>query len=771
MRNVFLLLILVVSCSSPSPRQVQDFNFDWEFKLDKDSVWRSLHLPHDWSVEGEFSANNPSKPSGGALPGGIGTYRKHFQISKDSLRKYFVEFDGVFMDSRVYVNGEQAGYRPYGYSSFSYDITDKLVDGENEIAVICDNSDQPNSRWYAGCGIYRDVRLVITSRCHVDYSGVYVTTEGEKVRAVARICGAANKVSFAIVSPDNRTVVQVPASESNDGLWSAELNVASPALWDIETPSLYKLIVNVFDTDNNISDTYSQTFGFRTTSWDNEKGFFLNGRHVKLQGVCLHHDLGCIGSAFHPVAMEKRLNKLKEMGCNAIRTSHNPPAPAFLDMCDRMGFLVICEALDMWRIPKTEFDYARFFDEWHEKDICDMVLLDRNHPCIILWSAGNEIPEQYRLKDSTSVYELCRHLVSLFKTLDPSRKVTVGLDGINTSNLLIKSGAFDVLGINYHTQLYDDLPDMYPGMPLYGSETASALCSRGWYPQPSNVYRQLNGVDDEFHQCPSYDVTSAPWSQTHSYSLSEMMKRENIAGGFVWTGYDYLGEPTPYSWPSRSSYFGIIDLAGFPKDAFYLYQSQWTDKDVLHLFPHWNWSEGDSVDLWCYYNHADSVELRVNGKSLGFSSSEPDRYQAQWLKVPFEPGEIRAIAYRGGEVACESVRHTSGEPVSLCLCADKNLLHADGYDLSYVTVTALDADGREVPTASDMLTFSVSGPGELFGVDNGNAADTLSLKGSEKSLFAGKAIAVIRSIKDEKGTISLSVSSDYNTQIIEIKSK
>lgn len=806
-----LSVLLLLSCTAQKNcRTVEDFNFDWRFELSDspdysdpgydDVMWRRLHLPHDWSIEGNFSKDNPSTPSGGALPGGIGWYRKVFNHSVEPGRRVYLEFDGVFMNSSVYVNGCLMGTRPYGYSSFSYDITDALNQGSNVVAVRCDNSEQPNSRWYAGCGIYRDVRLVSVPDAHVAYNGVFVRTDGEEVQAQTEVCGQAGSVSFTVTDAKGRRVAAGPAVMGEDGLWHASMKVCNPHLWDIDNPYLYTLTAVV----DGGKDRYPVRFGFRSIAWDADKGFFLNGRHVRLTGVCQHHDQGCLGAAFHRRAMERQLNLLREMGVNAIRCSHNPPAPQLLDMCDEMGLLVIDEGMDMWRKKKTTYDYARYFDEWHERDLSDLVRRDRNHPCVILWSVGNEIPEQWNSREdvldnltaeqanllmnfmsSLPQYEsgednpnilLAKHMSAIVRELDSTRLITAGLNETAPHNNLIRSGALDVYGFNYHTWDYDKIREWYPDTPVFGSETASALNSRGFYPQPStDIRRQPQEwwmtYETEHHQCPAYDVWCAPWSDLHSHAWVEVRDREWMAGCFLWTGFDYLGEPTPYSWPSRSSYFGCIDLAGFPKDSYYMYQSEWTDSTVMHLFPHWNWSEGDTVDLWCYYSNADEVELFLNGRSLGRSRKEGEQLRAQWLGVPFEAGTIEAVSYKDGAEVARDSHTTTGKPVGLKLTPDRQKISADGYDLSFVTISAVDSEGREVPTASDMLQFSVDGAGELFGVDNGNAADTLSLKGSRKALFAGKALAVVRSIKDEKGKARLHVSSTYAVETIDIETK
>lgn len=814
--------VILAACTPTSPRIVDDFNFGWRFQLGDDASyagtgfddasWRELHLPHDWSVEGEFSASNPSTPSGGALPGGIGWYRKSFETPAGVAegKRVFVEFDGVFMNSTVYVNGIEQGTRPYGYSSFTYDITDALSpEGANTIAVRCDNADQPNSRWYAGCGIYRNVRLVTVNPDHVAYNGLYVTTpeiaeDKATVHVEAAVEGTVtNGVCFKILDAKGRKAAFAEAVEIEPGLWAADLEVKSPHLWDIDDCYQYTAVAYV-KAEKEIRDIYSTSFGFRTLAWDAEKGFFLNGRAVKLLGVCLHHDMGCLGTAVHRRALERELQILKDMGVNAIRTSHNPPAPELLYLADEMGFLVMDEAFDMWRKRKTEFDYARFFDEWHQRDLQDFLRRDRNHPSVIMWSVGNEILEQwnsdeddvknlsaeqanllmnfmsslpqYEAGDDNPNIVLTRHLAALVREMDSTRAITAGCNETQPSNNLLRAGALDVYGFNYHPQDYDSCHVWYAGKPLIGSETVSSLNSRGIYFQPStNLEKHPEqwwlAYETEHHQCTAYDACCAPWANYHEEAWKAVRDRDFIAGTFIWTGFDYLGEPTPYSWPSRSSYFGIVDLAGFPKDAYYMYKSEWTDDTVLHLFPHWNWTEGEPVDIWAYYNNADEVELFVNGKSMGRQSKTDDVLHVQWLAVPFEEGKIEAVSYKDGVEVAREARYTTGAPVGLKLTPDRLTISADGYDLSYVTVEAFDANGRIVPTATDMLHFKVDGEGELVGIDNGNAADTTCLKGNDKALFSGKALAVIRSIKGQPGVATLSVTSDFATVKVNVKTQ
>ncbi len=806
------------ACGGAGGRHTEDFNFGWRFALGDDAsyadadfddgAWRELRLPHDWAVEGDFSKDNPSTPGGGALPGGVGWYRKEFATPAGVAagRRLCVEFDGVFMNSTVYVNGTPLGTRPYGYSSFTYDLTPWLAPagGRNVIAVRCDNADQPNSRWYAGCGIYRNVRLVEVAPLHVAYNGVFVSTpevsadealvrvettvvnDGADDVADARlVCRVADSSGRVVVSAVEPFCVQA----GDTAVVVAALRVAGPELWDTENPCLYTLLSSV-GRDGEPCDEVATRFGIRTFGFSADEGFSLNGRRMKLRGVCMHHDMGALGSAVHRRAVERQLQILQDMGCNAVRTAHNPPAPELLDLCDSMGILVMDEAMDMWRRRKTQYDYSRFFDEWHVRDVEDFVRRDRNHPSIVMWSVGNEILEQWNAADddpgSLSAEQanllmnflsdmpqsaaegvnpsmiLTHHMVSLVKALDPTRPVTAGCNELRPSNNLLRSGALDIYGFNYHTSLYDDARGWYPDKPLLGSETVSSVQSRGVYLHPSSEPAPLPSdwrviYDTPHHQCSAYDNSCVSWGDRHEESWIAVRDRDWMAGTFVWTGFDYLGEPTPYSWPSRSSYFGIVDLCGFPKDVYYMYRSEWTDSTTLHLFPHWNWTPGEPIDVWAYYNNADEVELRLNGRSLGRRSKSRDCLHCIWEGVPFEAGEIEAVSYAGGCEVARAVRRTAGAAASLRLTADRDRIAADGYDLSFVTVEAVDDAGNAVPVARDMLRFSVTGAGELVGVDNGDAADTLSLKGSRKALFSGRALAVVRSQRGRKGEAVLHV--------------
>ena len=823
------LMLVVNACANADASAPRSANFDegWKFNLGdsaaysqpdfNDSSWRSLNLPHDWAIEGDFSKENPSGTGGGALPGGIGWYRKTFTVpGYKEGEKVYIDFDGAYMNTTVYINGHELGTRPYGYASFSYDITPWLKEGDNVIAVKVDNSDQPNSRWYSGCGIYRHVWLRKLDAIHVAQWGTYVTTSDiTPDSATVNIATTVDNTSATdaevtlttrVIDPQGKVAATVTASDNIAAGKSATVNqtarVADPQLWSLDNPALYSVVTDVAVGGKTV-DTYQTTTGIRTIEFTADKGFFLNGEQVKINGVCMHHDLGALGAAVNTRAIRRQLEILQEMGVNAYRASHNPPAPEVLALCDSMGILVMDEAFDMWRKRKTERDYARFFDEWHERDLTDLVTRDRNHPSIIMWSIGNEVLEQWSdaAADTLSLEEanlilnfghgadklakdgdemsvnsmLTAKLADIVKQLDPTRPVTAGMNEPNPGNHLIKSGALDVIGLNYHDEWYDDAEKNYPGKPLLGSETVSALMTRGYYKNPSDSIiiapkRWDIPYEDPSFACSAYDNEHVPWGTTHENSLRRM-KDDRVMGQFIWTGFDYIGEPTPYGWPARSSYFGIIDLAGFPKDVYYMYQSEWRpDKTVLHLFPHWNWTPGQTVDLLAYYNNADEVELFVNGKSQGVRSKGDGEYHVMW-RVPFEPGTIKAVSRKAGKTVAEQVIKTAGEPAQIRLTPDRATIAADGNDLSFVTVEILDSDGNLCPTAVNEVTFTVEGAGQNEGVDNGNPISLERFKADSRKAMAGKALLIVRN-NGKKGDINVkAVSPGLSDATVTLKAK
>ena len=783
MKKSFIAIIAILCSLVSTARERVCFDSDWKFMLGdsvqmasveyNDAHWRTLDVPHDWAIEGDFRADNPSGESGGALPGGIGWYRKYFSLPAGS-EKYFLEFDGVYMNSTVYINGQKVGSRPYGYSSFEYDITPYVHEGENVVAVRVDNSDQPNSRWYSGCGIYRHVWLTKTNPIHIKQWGVHIHN---------------GKVDVDYVNPTKQKVqvknIWLPPTLSSRAqsrdLSNAEGKQKSHGKlhkWSCETPYVYTVRTQLI-VKGKVVDEVETTTGFRDFKFDPKTGFWLNGKNIKLNGVCEHHDFGCLGAALNEDALHRKLTKLKAMGVNAIRCSHNPPAPELLNMCDTMGFIVMDESFDMWRRRKTQNDYARFFDEWHERDLTDMVLRDRNHPSVLMWSIGNEVLEQWSdAKADTLTLEqanlilnaghdastlakegelsvnslLTRHLAEIIKRYDTSRPITAGCNEVNPNNHLFKSGAIDIIGFNYHHQMVKDFPKNFPDKPMIFTESVSALQTRGFYKMPSDsIYRApkewwLPYTDPTF-MCSAYDNMSASWGSTHEETWDVVKNTPYVGGQFIWTGFDYIGEPTPYGFPARSSYFGVIDLAGFPKDSYYMYQSEWTDKPMLHLFPHWNWLPGQTIDLWAYYNQADEVELYLNGVSQGvkrkLSSRAQSRdlstpYHAAW-RIPFTPGEITAVSRRDGKVVQTQTIKTAGAPHHIRLSIDYK-----GKTTTFITAEIVDKDGNLCPWAENQIEFSTTGGATILGTDNGCQTSMERFQAPRRKAFFGKCLVVVK---------------------------
>lgn len=802
---VSVSFLLPISALAVNQRSVENIDLEWRFHLGDvdgasqpgydDSGWRRLDLPHDWAVEGDFSQANPSGVTGGALPGGVGWYRKTFTIdAADKGKRVSVLFEGSYMNTEVFVNGRPLGVRPYGYVSFGYDITPYIKwGGENVVAVRVDNSEQPNSRWYSGCGIYRSVYLVKTAPLHIARWGTYaysVVTGGNADLNVETTVendtekDAGIEIGLKLLDAGGETVAAVKypavAEAEKQTMSSTMLSVGNPHLWDTASPYLYRLVTDIYHS-GNVIDSDTVRIGFRTIAFDAEKGFFLNGRNMKINGVCLHHDHGCLGAAFNRRAMQRQLQMMKDMGCNAIRCSHNPPSPEMLDLCDEMGLLVMDEAFDMWRKKKTAHDYARYFDEWHERDLCDFVMRDRNHPSVFMWSIGNEILEQWPDADAGSLSAedanlilnkghelgsadgmsanslLALHLAGIVRGLDSTRPVTAGCNEPSVNNHVLKSGALDVVGYNYHNGNVASVPENFPGMPFLITESNSALATRGYYRMPSDTtfvwpYWDKPFSDPSF-SCSSYDNCHVPWGNTSEETFSIVSGNDFVSGQFVWTGFDYLGEPSPYGWPARSSYFGLVDLAGIPKDSYYLFQSEWSDTSVLHLFPHWNWTSGQDVDMWCYYNDADSVELVVNGKSAGFSKKTDSRRHAEW-RVRYEPGMVEAVAWKNGKAVRRKTIRTAGSPAQVRLTPDRREIAADGRDLSYVTVEILDKDGNLCPDADNLVKFEVEGSGFIAGVDNGSQTSMERFKDNKRKAFYGKCMLVVQN-NGKAGRISV----------------
>lgn len=776
MRLKFLSVLAVLMFSlavayAQTGRKVESFNSNWRFYLGdennakyadyNDSEWRQLTVPHDWSIEGKFDEKNPTGQAGGGLPAGIGWYRKTFTVPQTAQGKnVFIDFDGVYCNSEVWINGHSLGKRPNGYISFQYDLTPYLNYGaqKNVIAVKVDNSAQPNSRWYSGSGIYRNVWLTTTSKSYIPQWGTFVTAQVNAANAIVHmqtqvvVKQKGLHLKASVLTQSGQLVNSITtALDGNDSLATINQNiiVGQPKLWSVDNPYLYKVVFQVL-SGKQVIDKYVTPIGIRSFNFDADKGFSLNGERMKIKGVCMHHDLGALGAAVNVRAMERQLEILKAMGCNAIRTSHNPPAPEYLGLCDRMGFIVMDEAFDMWAKKKNKQDYYQYFPAWHKRDLEDQIKRDRNHPSVMMWSIGNEIREQF---DSTGI-TITRELVKIVKDLDNTRPVTTALsEADGKKNFLYKSGALDILGFNYHPETYADFPKNYPGEKFVAAETISGYATRGYYDTPTDSTRHwptsskanFTQGNDQF-AVPAYDNVAAYWGSTHEETWKLIKKYDYLSGEFVWSGFDFIGEPVPYPWPARSSYYGIIDLAGFPKDVYYMYQSEWTDKPVLHLLPHWNWETGKTVDVWAYYNNADEVELFLNGRSLGTRSKQGEDLHVVW-KVPFEPGVLKAVSRKDGKVVLTEEKRTAGKPAKIELIADRKLIKSDGKDLSFITVRILDAAGNVLPDADNLVNFTIKGKGTLAGVDNGAQASMESFKEPQRKAFHGLCLAIVQASK------------------------
>ncbi len=754
-----------------------------------DAQWRALDLPHDWAIEGPF--DRKYNPHSGALPYfGVAWYRKTFTLpaaSKDKV--YTIEFDGAMSNSKVWINGHELGGRPYGYIGFTFDLTPHLYFGgkENVLAVRLAPEDQ-SSRWYPGAGIYRNVWLHSTDSVHVAHWGTYITTPKvtDASAAVAVRTDVQNRrgeparitLETAILDAAGRQVARAVNEATipgrNTQALNAILEVAKPQRWDFDRPYLYQAVSTVRQ-GRRVLDRYVTPFGIRTIEFDKAKGFLLNGRRVKLQGVCNHHDLGALGAAVNRRATERQLQIMQSMGANAIRTSHNPPSPELLELCDRLGLLVIDEAFDMWERPKVRNGHGKYFKEWGERDLRDMIRRDRNHPSIILWSIGNEILEQ----SSPEGWKIAKRLSDICHEEDPTRPTTAGF---NQYPAAIRNGLaaqVDVVGLNYKPNQYGEVLKEHPGWIVYGSETASTVSSRGVFHLPIEKYNRHDSL-----QLSSYDIIAPPWAYAPDPEFAAQEKYPNVLGEFVWTGFDYLGEPTPFhmrrggadaDWPSRSSYFGIVDLAGFPKDRYYLYQSVWTTKPMVHILPHWNWTVGQTIPVMAYTN-AEQVELFLNGKSLGAKKRgaepveipvgpniSPDRkfaskYRLMW-QVPYAPGTLRAVASNGGRQVAVDERKTAGAPARIALLPDRTQVRADGQDLVFVTVRIEDQDGNLCPAADNEVTFKVEGAGRIEAVDNGNAATFEPFQADRRKAFNGLALLIVRPAR-EKGRIAIVATSE-----------
>lgn len=781
-----------------NPRQITILDTDWKF-INKDIPqaenttvdtrdWQSVVVPHDWAISGEFDINNDLfyvqvKEDGdfkkqvrtgytGGLPHvGVGWYRREIEIDgAERGKRIYVEFDGVMSNAKVYVNGHYVGEWPYGYSSFGFDITDHVQFGQvNVLAVRAENLPL-SSRWYPGAGIYREARLVITNPVHVKQWGTYITTPTitQKSATVNIKTTVLNKsgvkgvfnVETSIVSPANKVVAQKSTSVSIDDQTTLDqqLEVLNPQIWDINSPVIYSVITTMI-SKGKIIDQFKSTFGFRSIAFTNDRGFFLNGRRTQLKGVCLHHDLGPLGAAVNVSALRYRLKLLKDMGANAIRSTHNPPTPELLDLADEMGFVVIDEAFDEWKEGKVENGYHRLWDDWAEKDLTAMIHRDRNHPSIIMWSIGNEIREQQKKDGAT----YARLLSDICHREDPTRPTTAGFNHLKAALDNGLAAAVDVVGWNYKPQQYKNVHEQFPEFKMVGSETASTVDTRGIYKLPAIETTKKDTIAP--YHLSAYGLVHPTWGTIPDTEFKSLDENQFMAGEFVWTGFDYLGEPTPYNeeWPSRSSYFGIIDLAGIPKDRYYLYQSKWAAKKVLHILPHWNWHRGDSIPVHVFTNY-DRAELFLNGKSLGIRKKSSDKllstYRLIWDKVAFESGELKVVALDENNKAIqEAIMRTAGEPHAIILEPDRATARANGKELIFVTVSVVDKNGIVCPNASNLIHFLAEGPGSIRAVDNGDQTSLESFVKPFRKAFSGKCMLIIEA-GTQAGNVVVKASSE-----------
>lgn len=777
------------------PEFPESYSFD-------DSAWRALDVPHDWGIEGPFRIDLDGYT--GKLPWqGIGWYRKHFEVlAKDKKKQFYLDFDGAMANAEVWLNGKKVGERPFGYSSFRVDLTPHILYEKDNVVAVRLNTEKFGSRWYPGAGIYRHVRLVKVNPVHVAQWGVFVTTpqitskqamvqvrvevqnnlsantKGEYAVSIYEL-GGDDQPGKLVAESNKRPLALVSGSISKD---SVELNVSSPKLWSIEKTNRYLARVTVYNKNKQV-DVYDTSFGVRTIEFTHDNGFLLNGKRVQLNGTCNHHDLGALGAVMNVVALERQLRILKGFGCNAIRTSHNPPAPELLMLADKLGFVVMDELFDCWTIGKKENDYSTLFEKWHEKDIEMLVCRDRNHPSVIMWSTGNEVPEQYEPERG-----IVQYLTNVVHRYDHTRPATFGASYPSKSAVNGTELQVDVHGMNYAAGVYGG-PDFYreflqkkghEHLSGYSSESSSTMSSRGEY------------FPRKFHVS-SYDLNQPGWGGLPDWEFAALDKYPGICGEFVWTGFDYLGEPTPYNSDasvllnhsaamseeelaqqreglekiernrptSRSSYFGIVDLAGFPKDRYFLYKSRWMpDTPMVHILPHWNFPDRVGLVTPVFvYSSGEEVELFLNGKSLGKKRKQPYEYRFRWDSVVYEPGELKAIAYKQNKKWAETSVRTTGEPVRLKAVPDKTSIKANGEDLVFVTVSLTDKDGNNVPTAENVISCSLEGDGEIVATDNGDPTCLITFSEPVRPAFNGLFLAIIKAKRNGNKPLRLTIES------------
>ncbi len=793
--KIYLYFLLVFSTlvsnlfGQTTTKELRSWKFSREdsrsaSKIDfDDSHWQSVKVPHDWAIYGPFDKeidkqvvkieqNNEKEATEktgrtGALPFvGVGWYRTSLTLPKfNNTKQALLTFDGAMSNAEVYVNGIKVGNRPYGYSYFYFDISDYIQDGKQIVLAVRLENQPFSSRWYPGAGLYRKVRIIVKNKVSFKHWGHFITTPFiseslAKVNVRSQVQGENLKIITKIKDAEGKLVSENIADERFADEIEQNIAVKNPNLWSPESPYLYTAEIKLYQ-DDNLKDAEIVRFGIREIKYTASNGFELNGQKTKIKGVCLHHDLGPIGTAVNRSALKRQLTILKDMGCNAVRSSHNMPSLEQLELCDEMGFLFLAESFDEWKKPKVKNGYNLYFDEWAEKDVVNLVHATRNHPSIIMWSAGNEVPDQW---GSEGVKRL-RWLQDVFHREDPTRPVTVGMDQVKA---VMESGfgaILDIPGLNYRVHLYEEAYEKFPQGLLLGSETASTVSSRGVYKFPV-VSESMKTYPDL--QSSSYDLEYCSWSNIPEDDFILQDDKPWVIGEFVWTGFDYLGEPTPYDtyWPSRSSYFGICDLAGLPKDRYYLYRSRWnTKEETLHILPHWNWEgrEGETTPVFVYTNY-NSAELFINGKSQGIqkksNKSKLNRYRLMWMDVKYEPGAVKVIAFDDqGKAVSEKTMVTAGQPHHIQLEADRPSIKANGEDLSYVTATLVDKNGNPCPTAANRLYFNVKGKGKFRAACNGDATSLEAFHEPTMKAFNGKLVVLVQS-STEIGNIELTVSGD-----------
>lgn len=788
---LFLLMIYPYLMNAQSIRTTSLLDNGWKFSKGDfenaeqvgfdDSGWETVSVPHDWAIYGPFdkevdkqvvaiSQNNEDEASEktgrtGALPHiGDGWYRTSFQLPELAEgSRVLVVFEGAMSDPEVFINGEKAGEWGYGYAYFDLDITDIVTSGEINLLAVHLSPKPLSSRWYPGAGLFRKVRVLVLPKNHFELWGTFVTIPFvsdslAKINIKTKVKGKHLRLETAIKDANGNVLVTETATSLFGNEFEQNIALENPKLWSPESPTLYYAESKLYDENGLLQDEQTTRFGVRTISYNAGEGFKLNGQVRKFKGVCLHHDLGPLGAAVNKAALRRQIQLMKDMGANAIRSAHNMPSIEQLELCDEMGMLFLAESFDEWKKPKVKNGYNRFFDEYHEKDLVNLVRATRNHPCIVMWSSGNEVPDQH----GSEGVKRAKTLQDIFHREDPTRPVTVGMDQVKAVMASGFGAIMDVPGLNYRTHLYEEAFERFPQGLLLGSETASTVSSRGIYKFP--VEQAVGKMYDD-GQCSSYDLEYCNWSNLPEDDAVLQDDKDWVIGEFVWTGFDYLGEPTPYDeyWPSRSSYFGICDLAGLPKDRYYWYKSRWdTNESTLHILPHWNWQgqEGDTIPVFVYTSYK-RAELFVNGKSRGVRTKNRDskleRYRLMWNDVVYEPGELKVVAFNeNGEPAEEKIIRTSGAPHRIVLEPDRSTIQSDGKDISFVKVSVVDKNGIPCPTATNQLTFEVNGAGKYRAACNGDATSLELFHKPTMKLFSGKLVALVQS-SEGPGNIELTV--------------